>query len=69
MQTVVIDIINDKALKLLKDLELLELIHLRKEKETQKTETDWAAKYKGAMTKQALVDIDNQLSELRNEWE
>jgi hypothetical protein len=32
MQTVTIDIINSKALKLLQDLELLKLIRLRKEK-------------------------------------
>ena len=31
--------------------------------------TNWATKYKGAMTKQPLTDIDNQLKELRNEWE
>ena len=26
-------------------------------------------KYKGAMTKESLTDIDNQLNELRNGWE
>jgi hypothetical protein len=26
-------------------------------------------KYKGAMTKQMINDIDKQLNELRNEWE
>ncbi|MFP5042143.1 hypothetical protein [Parasediminibacterium sp. JCM 36343] len=69
MQTVTIDIINDKAVRLLEDLELLQLIHIRKEKEAQGHVPNWAAKYKGAMTKQPLADIDNQLKELRNEWE
>jgi hypothetical protein len=32
MQTVTIDIINEKAVGLLKDLELLQLIKIRKEK-------------------------------------
>lgn len=69
MQTVTIDILNNKAIKLLQDLELLQLIRLRKEK-TQSTITiNWIAKYKGAMTKQPLADIDDQLNELRNEWD
>lgn len=69
MQTVTIDIINEKAVKLLKDLELLKLIRVRKEKK-QPTETvNWIAKYKGAMQKQPLNEIDNQLNDLRNAWE
>lgn len=67
MQTVTIDIINNKAIRLLQDLELLQLIRVRREQPP--SATDWAAKYKGAMTKQPLTDIDNQLNELRNEWE
>lgn len=68
IQTVTIDIINDKALKLLQDLELLQLIRMRKEK-APLTATNWAARYKGAMSKQPTSDIDNQLDELRNGWE
>ena len=67
IQTVTIDIINNKALKLLQDLELLQLIRLRKEKTTPNS--NWAERYKGAMSKQTLTDIDNQLNELRSEWE
>ncbi len=51
LQSVVIDIINQKALKLLQDLELLQLIRVRKEKAQDAVLTDWIAKYKGAMTK------------------
>ncbi len=69
MQTVTIDILNNKALKLLQDLELLQLIRMRREKTQPATSVNWATKYKGAMTKQPLTDIDNQLNELRNEWE
>lgn len=68
MQTITIDIINNKALRLLQDLELLQLIRMRREKDPTTT-TDWADKYKGAMTKQPLTDIDSQLNELRNGWE
>ncbi len=67
MQTLIVDIINNKALRLLQDMELLQLIHVRREK--QQIAIDWAAKYKGAMTKQPLTEVDGQLNELRNEWE
>jgi hypothetical protein len=69
MQTITIDIINNKAVRLLQDLELLQLIRMRREKQPAAPATNWATKYKGAMTKQPLTDIDNQLNQLRNEWE
>ena len=65
MRTVTIDIINDKALR---DLELLKLIRLRKDKSEPKEKINWF-NYKGTMTKQPLDSIDRQLNELRNEWE
>ena len=69
MQTVTIDIINEKAIKLLQDLELLKLIRVRKEKIQPTEALNWAAKYKGAMQKQPLNEVDNQLNDLRNAWE
>jgi hypothetical protein len=68
MKTVIIEIIDNKVIKLLQDLELLQLIKVNWEQQSPNP-TDRAAKYKGAMTKQRLTDIDNQLNELRNEWE
>ncbi len=68
IQTVTIDIINEKAIPLLHDLELLQLIRVRKEKVITAT-PDWATLYKGAMSKQPLNDIESQLNELRNGWE
>ena len=67
MRTSTIDIINEKAIHLLQALELLKLIRLRKEKAGQKC-SDWG-KYKGAMSKQSISEVDQQLNELRNEWE
>ncbi|MEO8822630.1 MAG: hypothetical protein ABI366_03575 [Ginsengibacter sp.] len=61
MQTVTIDILNKKAIKLLKELEDLRLIHLRKEK-GESGLINLATKYKGKMKKQPL-------KELRNAWE
>lgn len=64
MQTLVIDILNEKAVALLKDLEALKLIKLR----TDKSQSKWG-QYKGAMTKQSLQKVDEQLSNLRDAWE
>lgn len=69
MQTLTIDIINNKAVRLLQDLELLQLIRVRRGKGADVPATGWATKYKGAMTRQPLADIDNQLNELRDAWE
>jgi hypothetical protein len=69
MRTITIDIINEKALNLLRDLELLKLIRLRRDKpEENPPSMDWK-KYKGAMSKQPLNKIDQQLNELRSEWD
>lgn len=68
LRTITIDIINEKAIKLLQDLELLKLIRVRKDKALPAS-INWAERYKGAMTKQPISDIDNQLNELRNGWE
>ena len=69
MQSITIDILNAKALKLLKDLESLQLIRLHKESARKITSANWAIKYKGAMPKQPMAEINEQLNELRNEWE
>lgn len=69
MQTVTIDILNNKAVKLLQDLELLQLIRVRKEMQSSPTTLNWTATYKGAMTKEPQDEVDNQLNELRNDWE
>jgi len=70
MTTITIDILNEKALNLLRDLEVLKLIRLRKGKEESDVSgINLVAKYKGAMTPQPLDEIDQQLKDIRNEWE
>lgn len=68
-ETFLVDIINKKALNVLKDLEGLQLIRLRERKEKPLLGNAWAAKYKKAMTRQSLHEIDVQLSNLRSAWE
>lgn len=64
MQTLKVDIINDKALNLLKNLELLGLIRLHDA--NKENPIGSAAQYKGAISKQPLDKVNNQLHQLRN---
>ncbi len=66
MRSITIDILNEKALKLLRELEKLKLIRLRKESDV--SATNWQ-QYKGAMSKESKEDVDRQLEMLRNDWE
>ena len=69
MQTISVDILNSKAIRFLQNLELLQLIRVRKEENKVTTTVNLVEKYKGSMQKQSQSDIDHQLNELRNEWE
>jgi hypothetical protein len=69
METVTIDILNRKAIKLLKELENLHLIRLRKDIKQPDSSILSVGKYKGKMKKQSLTEIDEQLKELRSAWE
>ena len=66
IQTIVVDIINENALRLLRDLELRHLIKIHK-KENKQIETK--PSLKGRMSNQSLTEIDSQFNELRNGWE
>jgi len=70
MQTITLDILDDNALNLLKDLEALKIIRIQNNKEKPKPlKSNLAAKYSGAMSKQSLEEINKQLKELRDEWD
>ena len=67
MTTITLDILDDKAMDLLKDLEAMHVIRLHDTEIT--TEPKSVKKYKGLMTKQSIEEIDKQLNDLRNEWD
>lgn len=68
MKTLTIEIINEKALNLLRDMALLDLIRFHSDT-VQPPMPNWAERYKGAMTRQSVTDIETQLNNLRNAWE
>jgi len=70
MTTVTLDILDNKPLSLLKDLEALKIIRIKKNSDiVTPTAVDLAAKYSGVMTKQPIEEINKQIDNLRNEWD
>jgi len=69
MRTVTLDILDDKAINLLKDLETLNVIRIQEEQEVKKPFLNLAEKYSGKMTSQSIEEVDRQLKELRDEWD
>jgi hypothetical protein len=70
MKTITVDILQDEALNLLKDLEAMNVIRLHDTDEAKRIQHINAIKsYKGLMTKQSPEEIDKQLDDLRKEWD
>jgi len=70
MKMVTVDILDDKAINLLKDLEELNVIKLHENGNSNAIKSiNSFTKYKGMMTKQSIEEIDKQLNDLRNEWD
>jgi hypothetical protein len=68
MQTLTIDIINDKAIKLLQEMEALGLIKIHEKRSVSGNLND-IRKLMGSMTKQPIEEIEAHLKELRDAWE
>ena len=66
IQRITIDILNEKAVQLLRELEGLQLIRLTTNVDSI---TIQGNQYKGAMSKQPIEEVNSQLRELRNAWE
>ena len=64
MNTVTVDLVEDKALLLLEVLENMQLIRLRTPQQTSKS----LAYYKGILRGQPLSNVESQLKELRQSW-
>lgn len=62
MNTLEIELVDQKALKLLQDMEELNLIRVVRKK------SGMAALRKKIQTKMSEAEIDNQLGNIRDEW-
>ena len=71
MKTITLDILNDRAVDLLKDLEALNVIkvHDNNVNEEHSKQINRIKSLKGKMAQQSREEIDKQLNDLRNEWD
>ncbi|MBD1392773.1 hypothetical protein [Mucilaginibacter glaciei] len=68
MITITVDLLHDKALNLLRDLEAVNLIKLHSEDLLTDAERVLSLQsLKGKMTKQSVEEIERQLAEFREE--
>ncbi len=68
MTTLTIQIKNDKALKLIKDIEALDLIKVIKNSSTKKTKK-LSERLSGCITEKQGAKMHKELEQMRNEWE
>ena len=67
MKTVTVELKNQNALRLLKDLELADIIRiLDNTKEGEITKL--SSKIRGAISKERVKELNGQLHQMRNEW-
>lgn len=68
METVTVEIKSSKAMKLLKDLENLDIIKIHQSEQKSSTK-DKASKYRGSISKESADELLKHVDEMRNEWE
>lgn len=68
MRTVTVELRNNNALRLLKDLELANIIRVL-DKDKKKEKTKISASLRGAISKERAQELNEQLNQMRNEWE
>ena len=66
MTVVSVELINENAMALLRDLEKLNIIKVQNSGSKSRP-VDWG-KLKGSMTKQPIEDVERELKELRDSW-
>jgi hypothetical protein len=69
METVLVGLKNEKAKKLLKDLEDLNLIELLNSDQKSTIKTKLSELKDSVISKMSETDIDEQLQSIRNEWQ
>lgn len=69
METVLVGLKNEKAKKLLKDLEDLNLIELLNSDQKSTIKTKLSELKDSVISKMSEAEIDEQLQSIRNEWQ
>lgn len=66
--TLLIQVNNPNALRLIKDLEKLNMLKVLKNKPVSEP-TKLSDKYKGVFSKEDAKDFDEHIEKMRNEWD
>lgn len=69
MQTITIDILNEKVLELLKKLEELNLVKVQKSSLTENRNLKKPSTYKGIISKKLGSEIQEHIKQSRAEWQ
>ncbi|TVQ93739.1 MAG: hypothetical protein EA393_01845 [Bacteroidetes bacterium] len=67
MKTITVELRNNNALRLLKDLERANIIRLL-DKEEEKEKPRLSASLRGAITKERANELNDQINQMREEW-
>ena len=68
MRTVTVELRNNNALRLLKDLELANIIRVL-DKSEKKEKPKLSSRLRGSISTERAKQLNEQLNEMRNEWE
>jgi hypothetical protein len=66
MKTVIVELRNKNALRLLKDLELANIIRVL-DNDTKTEKTKLSSKLRGTISKERAQELNEQLNQMRNE--
>jgi len=67
MKTVIVELRNQNALRLLKDLELADIIRVL-DSDKKKVKTKLSASIRGAISKERAIELNSQIDQMRKEW-
>ncbi len=70
MQTFVVEVLDDKAIPLLRDLENLDVIRLipHEPEPVEQPRQKLSEQFRGSISPELAADLHRQLEEMRNEW-
>lgn len=68
MRTIKVELKNNNALKILKDLELANIIRVI-DKDEKKTEGKLSERLRGSISKKRAKELNEQLKQMRSEWQ
>jgi hypothetical protein len=67
MQTILVELVNENALRILKDLEVAKIINLVPDNKNA-GKLDLASRLRGTISKERAMELKVELEKMREEW-